>query len=322
MSTGSMGLPPGRGVLCSGNIVYDTLACVDAEPRWGACSFAEKIEYHAGGNGANTSIVLGTIGIPVRILGAVGRDAQGEFVLDALCRAGVDVGVIDRVDAPTAATVVIVNGAGDRKFLHRTGCSDLLFPEPINFSAAITAGMSHYHLASIFTLPQLRRHAGVTLERARAAGLVTSLDTNWDPSGRWMEDLASCLQHLDYIFMNEDEALMTTGCSGAADAASRLLQRGVGTAVMKLGARGCAIYTAREEVICPAFDVEVKDTTGAGDCFVAGFLAAVLQEAPLGEAGRFANAVAALSVQRVGGVSGVPPYAAIETWMRSAALKT
>ncbi len=316
-----MPLAPGRGVLCSGNIVYDTLACVDEEPRWGTCSFAQKIEYHVGGNGANTSIALATIGVPVRLLGLVGRDPQGQFALDTLCRAGVDVSAVRIVDAPTAATVVVVNAAGERKFLHRTGCSDEAFPEPIQFTPALTAGMSHYHLASIFTLPRLRTHASATLAGARAAGLVTSLDTNWDPKGAWMEDLEPCLAHLDFIFMNEDEALMTTGASEPASAAAHLLERGARTAVIKLGARGCAIYTGAQERVCPAFEVRAKDTTGAGDCFVAGFLAATLQNASLAEAGRFANAVAALSVQRIGGAAGVPPYSSIESWMRTAGLR-
>lgn len=72
------------------------------------------------------------------------------------------------VDAPTAASVVIVNAAGGRKFLHRIGSSDAAFPEPIDFTAAITA-VSHCHLASIFTLPLLRTHAATTLAHARAA---------------------------------------------------------------------------------------------------------------------------------------------------------
>src|SRR5581483_10136861 len=97
----------------------------------------------------------------------------------------------------TAASVVMVNSVGERKILHRLGASAAAFTEPLQFSPAITADMSHYHLASLFVLPNLREHAGETLCRARAAGLSTSLDTNWDPAGRWMKDLAPCLEHLD-----------------------------------------------------------------------------------------------------------------------------
>ncbi|MFI5338086.1 MAG: PfkB family carbohydrate kinase, partial [Opitutales bacterium] len=69
------------------------------------------------------------------------------------------------------------------------------------------------------------------------------------------------------------------------------------------------------------FEVEAKDTTGAGDCFVAGYLAALRQDAAPEKAGRFANAVAALSVERLGGAAGVVPSGEVERWMRQAQLR-
>ena len=190
------------------------------------------------------------------------------------------------------------------------------FSAPLEFPAALVAGMSHYHLASLFILPNFRPHAPATLARARAAGLTTSLDTNWDPRGLWMRDLAPCLPGLDFLFMNEDEARMVTGTSDAKEAAAAVLARGVKTAVLKLGPRGCAVYTGGCEILCPAFEVAVKDTTGAGDCFVAGFLAAHLRGASLAEAGLFANAVGAFSVQCVGASKGLRTYEETEKWIR------
>ena len=111
--------------------------------------------------------------------------------MDALTRAGVDTRAIAIFDAPTAATVGLVNGAGNRKFLHRPGVSAEAFPAPLEFPAALVEATSHYHLASLFILPNFRPHAPATLARARAAGLTTSLDTNWDPRGLWMRDLAA-----------------------------------------------------------------------------------------------------------------------------------
>jgi sugar/nucleoside kinase (ribokinase family) len=181
--------------------------------------------------------------------------------------------------------------------------------------------MSRYHMASLFILPRLRAHAPETLARARAAGLATSLDTNWDPQGRWLEDVRPCLPHLDLIFLNEDEARMVTGSATPEGAARCLLCAGARTAVIKLGPRGCAVYTNECEILSPAFDVDVKDTTGAGDCFVGGFLAALLDGASLAEAGRYANAVGALSVQHVGGASGIPDGVDVAEWMASATLR-
>lgn len=304
-----------KGVICSGAAIHDTVVRPVDDPQWGTTTIVDTIEPHVGGNAANTSIALATLGVPVRTVGAVGRDPHGEFVISALRRAGVLVDAISVVDAPTATTVALVNSSGARQFLHRPGASAAAFSAPLDFPAALLDGMAHYHLASLFILPNFRPHAPATLARARAAGLATSLDTNWDPRGIWMGDLAPCLPDLDYLFMNEDEARMATGAADPAAAAKKVLDLGARAAVIKLGPRGCGIYTAEGEVLCPAFDVPVKDTTGAGDCFVAGFLAARLRGADLYEAGRFANAVGAFSVQCVGAATGVKGFEETQSWM-------
>jgi sugar/nucleoside kinase (ribokinase family) len=296
------------GVICSGAIVVDVLVRPVERPEWGTTTFVETIETHPGGNGANTAVALARVGTPVRLLGAVGRDANGRYLLDALAQAGVDTSLVSLADDPTGATIVLVNGAGERKFLHAVGAGAEAFAEGIDFGPAATEGMSHYHLASPFILPKLRPRMAEVLAAARAAGLTTSLDTNWDPLGLWMETIGPCLPHLDFLFMNEDEARMLPG------AAAR-------TTVLKRGARGCAIYAGGREILCPAFDVPVVDTTGAGDCFAAGYLAAMLRGDGPEECGRFANAVAAQTVQRVGAAAAVPCREEIERWMATAAVR-
>ena len=306
------------GVLCSGSIVYDTLVQPVDGLHWGTTRFMDSIDYHVGGNGANTARALAMLGNPVRLLGAIGNDDHGRFILGELRESGVDAEQVRQVEGPTAATVVLVKESGDRQFLHRLGASEQAFREPVEFTRELCLGMSHYHLASLFILPHVRAHGPEMLRRARAAGLTTSLDTNWDAEGAWMRTLEPCLADLDILFMNEDEALHITGSSDPETGARVVLGRGVRTAVMKLSRRGCAIYTGRDEIVCPAFDVAAKDTTGAGDSFVAGFLTARLRGASWAEAGRFANAVGALSVQKLGAVAGVLPFEATQTWMRSA----
>lgn len=308
-----------RGVVCSGAILYDILVRPMEKLAWGTTTFVDSIEYHIGGNGANTAHALATLGVPTRLLGTVGCDPQGDLALQELRRAGVDIGAIERADAPTATTVVLVNLAGDRQFLHRLGASNRAFSEPVRFDASLIQGSIHYHMASLFLLPRLRLQAGDILAKARSLGLTTSMDTNWDAEGRWMRDLEPCLPHLDFLFMNEDEARMISGSSDPAVAASVVRSAGVRIAVMKLGRRGCAIYADDREIVCPGYAVEVKDTTGAGDCFVAGFLSSMLRGEDLADAGQFANAVGALNVQKIGAVAGVVSRAEVDKWIRSRA---
>lgn len=285
------------------------------ELHWGTTQFMEAIDYQVGGNGANTARALGILGNPVRLLGVIGNDNPGGFILQKLKESGVDVTDVSRVERPTAATVVLVNRAGERQFLHRMGASEEAFREPIEFTRETCTEMSHYHFASLPIMPNLPVNGPEILRRARMAGLTTSLDSNWDATGKWMRTLEPCLAHVDVLFLNEDEALHVTGSSDPKIGAKMVLDMGVRTAVMKLGERGCAIYTGTGEFICPAFEVAARDTTGAGDSFAAGFLTARQRGASWAEAGEFANAVAALSVQKLGAVAGVLSFDETQEWM-------
>jgi sugar/nucleoside kinase (ribokinase family) len=308
-------------VLCSGSINYDIVARPVEAPQWGTTTFVESLDYLLGGNGANTSVALATLGIPARLVGAIGCDEPGRYLLGRLQRAGVDASGVAKCSEPTSATIVMINGEGNRKFLNRPGSSGVAFAAPVEFDERLTAGMGHFHMASFFILPRLRHTAPETLRRARAAGLSTSLDTTWDPMGEWMKALAPCLEHLDFLFMNEDEARMVAGSEDPAEAAREVLSRGVRTAVMKLGGRGCALYTAAAEIRVPAFEVECVDTTGAGDSFVAGFLSVLLRGGTLAEAGRLGNAVGALVVGKVGAVTGLRGLGETVEWMGQAGVR-
>lgn len=305
------------GVLCCGNLVIDILVRPVDQFPWGTTTLVDSIEQHLGGNGASTSYTLGKLETSVRLIGMVGHDAFGDLAVSRLAGAGVDTAWIAQSSAPTATTVVLVDSSGNRMFLHRLGASGEAFAEPVEFTPKVTRGMSHFHLASVFGLPRLRPHTADLLRRAREAGLATSVDTQWDTLGRWMEDLAPCLPYTDLLFMNEDEARMLTGASDPARAAEVMQGHGARTVVLKLSARGCAVIGPGVAIECPAFDVPVVDTTGAGDCFAGAFLAALLRGRSYADAAKFANATGALVIQQLGAVEGVRAFDETEKWMRS-----
>ena len=310
--------PPPRGVLCSGNISLDILVRPVDDLSWGRTMWVESMEQQMGGNGSNTSYTLAMMGVPVRLLGMVGNDDFGEWIVAILKRAGVDLSALGRSRAPTTATTCLIDSKGERMFLHRLGSSREAFAEPIDFEAAARDGISHYHMANPFALPNLRRDPAAALRRARQAGLTTSFDTAWDARGEWMQVVGPCLPHVDLFFMNHDEARMLTGTAEPLEAARRLQDLGARDVVVKLGGRGCAIVT-REGMTCvPAFDVEVIDTTGAGDSFVGGFLAELYRASDYAAAARFANATGAFSVRSLGAVTGIRGYEETRAWMLSA----
>ncbi len=304
-----------KGVLCSGNVVADLLVHPVDQLTWGATTWVDTIGHSMGGNGANTSYALARLGVPVRLASVVGDDNYGDEMLAGLRSVGVDTNAIGRAWGASAATISLVRSDGNRLLLHKPGVNLHAMPEPLEFSPWLMQGVSRYHLANPFALPAFRPHAAESLRRAKAAGLATSADAAWDSQGRWMKEIGPCLPHVDLLFANEEEAHMLTGLTDPLEAARVLRQAGAGAVVIKLGPRGCAVVSRDEEFYSPAFKVEVTDTTGAGDCFVGGFLAATQRGLPLTEAAGFANAVGALSARRVGSVAGVLSWEETEEWM-------
>ncbi len=310
-----MATPRGR-VLCVGSIVLDILVRpVEALPPWGATLWVDSIDRHLGGNGAIAACALGILGTPVTLAGAVGGDDFGRYLLARLQSAGVDTSQVQvHNGVPTATTVGLVNGSSERLFLHVKGASDAADPDRIHFES-----FTHLHFGSIFQMARLRESACRLLVRARRAGLLTSVDTAWDSLGRWMDDFAPLCPLLDCLFVNRQEAHMLTGLEDPAQAARSFHERGVPVVVLKLGEQGCAVSTPESYIEVPGFRVPPVDTTGAGDVFCGGFLAARLRGASVVEAARFANGVAAHCVQRIGGTEGLVDYEKTLAWVRSRA---
>jgi len=308
---------PSGGAYCAGNIVLDVLIRpVESLPPWGATALVDSIAQHMGGNGANTAYALGKLDTPVKLAGCVGQDPFGEYVLARLRGVKVDVSQVRVLPGvQTATTAGLVNARGERLFYHVLGASNTVEPEQISFAPSVIGGLSYFHFGSIFNLPRMRSGAAGVLERARQAGLVTSLDTMWDTAGRWMEDIAPLCPLLDCLFLNQDEARMLAGSAEPAQVARCFTSRGVRMVVLKMAGQGCAICGAGEPMRVPAFSVPVVDTTGAGDCFCGGFLAALSRGWAAPEAARFACAVAAHSIQHIGGAEGLAGFQQTLAWM-------
>ena len=297
-------------IVVAGNLVEDILVRPVERIEYGFTVWVDSIEQHLGGNGANTAFTLATLGAPVRLRGAVGTDEFGDRVLARLRGAGVNIEGVDKMPLATATTVVLVAPDGSRSFLHAPGVSRQVFSAPGEFPE----GPGHFHLANIFSLPNMRRTGAETLARALAAGWTTSLDTGHDTRGEWMSVLEPCLPNIGMLFANEAEALKISGCADLRAASQLLLGRGVNTVVIKRGSNGCAVFDGKGELWARGFAVQTVDTTGAGDCFTGGFLASLHRGETSEEAARLANACGALSASRMGSVTGLRGYRETLQW--------
>jgi sugar/nucleoside kinase (ribokinase family) len=296
----------GRVVVC-GNIVFDILARPVEEVRWEATTLVQNVEQQLGGNAGSTSYTLGKLGIPVTVATLVGRDASADVILSRLQSAGVDLGLVQRVEAATSIALALIRGNGQRALLYQLGASaDDFLPFDLPQDAV------HFHLAAVFRMRHLRQIAPDLLKKAHEAGLRTSLDTQWDTEGEWMKVLAPSLPWTDYTLMNEDEARELTGHTDPEKAARVLRDLGARDIIIKLGGRGCWV----NGVEIPGHKVDVVDTTGAGDCFSGGFIAALQRGMTVEDAARFANAVGALAVGKMGATAGVLDWETTVSYLR------
>jgi sugar/nucleoside kinase (ribokinase family) len=251
-----------------------------------------------GSASAICAVGLARLGAPVAFLGVVGKDSWGEYCVQTMAKAGVDVSrVRHAADLKTGVTVSITS-PHDRALVSFLGSIGALRGEDVPDAAF--AGFDHLHVSSYFLQERLRPSLASVFARARAHGLTTSLDPGFDPSETWGRDLVETLREVDVFFPNEVELHGLTG-GLAGEEALRKLDNGRTQVVAKLGSAGCLALQDGRTVTVPAFRVEPVDTTGAGDSFDAGFLHAWLAGEPLRECLRWGAACGALSTRALGG---------------------
>jgi sugar/nucleoside kinase (ribokinase family) len=302
---------PDHDLVVLGDCNPDVLVLgTDVDPAFGQQEkLVDGISLVIGGSAAITAVAAARLGLRVALVAAVGADPAGAFMRDQLAAEGVDVRFVAvREDAPTGMTVALSRGA-DRAILTALGAVASLtaadVPEPL------LTGARHVHASSWFLLRDcLGPGLGALFSTARSAGVMTSLDTNWDPSGRWASpDLSAAIAQAGLLLPNEAEAVRLSGVADLPGAVSALVAAGP-RVVVKLGERGalCADGSVRYRVSLPP--VTPADTTGAGDCFNAGLIAGLLDGLDLPQAAALGCAAGALSTAAPGGTASAPDMAA------------
>jgi len=294
----------GDGVVCVGILVADVLARPVDDVPWGSLALVDEVVLRGGGCALNTASALVRLGVPASVVGRVGEDAFGDFLVGLLDERGVRSDCVVRdPTAPTSASVALVSGSGERTFLHAPGANAHVAAGDVD--RALLDRAACLHVAGALVLEALDGEpAAQLLEGARTLGLLTSLDTVWDASGRWSRAEPS-LPHLDVAMAGVEEARAISGEHDPPAIASWFRARGVGTVAVKMGAGGCFVSGEGFVGRVPAPGVTAVDGTGAGDAFAAGLLAGLLSGMPLEESARLACAAGALATTAMGAFEGV-----------------
>ena len=294
-------------VLSLGIYVIDVLGRpIDQFPEKGKLALFDELEIHTGGCANNTALALARLGVSAGAMGKIGTDAFGDLILQALTDNGVDATGIRRdADVSTSFTFVAIASDGERTFYHYIGANGELCEADLNWELIKTTKI--LHIAGALVMPRFDgAPMANVLRETKRLGITTSLDTAYDATGKWMETLEPCLHHVDIFMPSIVEAQQLTGLSECREIAQFLRNHySIQTIVIKMGENGSYISTPETEFSVPAYPVNVVDATGAGDAYVAGFLAGIIMGWDLEATGELASATGAACVTAIGTTAGI-----------------
>ncbi|HEX2856307.1 MAG TPA: ribokinase [Propionibacteriaceae bacterium] len=234
-------------LVVAGSLNLDLVATTARLPRPGETVADGRFTRQAGGKGANQAAAAARLGGRVRMIGCVGTDAEGEFLLRELTTAGVDVSGVQRGEAATGTALILVDAAGENSIVVCPGANALLDPDAVDLGDAALLVQLETPLPTVERLVQ------------RATGLVV---LNAAPARELPDPL---IERADLVVVNEDEY------------AAMPQLRGARRVVVTLGADGAALYERGTLLLqVPGVPARVVNTVGAGDAFTAALTLALL----------------------------------------------
>lgn len=307
-------------VACIGIFVADCIAkTVDKIPERGKLGLIDSLKLYTGGCAMNAGVDMKKLGANVALLGMVGNDGFGSFMLEEVKRLGMSTeGIKISDEYATSASAVLVDGGGERTFLHSLGANAHFTDTDVNFDVIRDAKV--VFVAGTMLMPNFDGEpCARVLKKCKEMGKITVLDSAWDDTGRWMDVLRPCMPYIDYFIPSIDEARMfAEGREDVKDIADYFFDLGAKHVAIKVGKDGCYVRETKESegITMPTYlGIKPADTTGAGDSFCSGFLYGLTHGMSMTESAQFANAVATHCVMEVGASTGIRPYAEIIKFM-------
>ncbi|ETA49961.1 ribokinase [Ponticoccus alexandrii] len=278
-----------------GNAALDETLAVDDFPRPGASIFGASLSRDLGGKGLNQAVAMARTGLPCVFVAAVGQDARGREIADRLAREPLTTRLTQLTGVATDASTILMAAAGENAVITTREAASALSP------GQAVGGLAGSAPGDLLVL-QGNLSAGTTgalLREARGRGMTTAM--NPSPLQPYFAPLWPLV---DMAFVNEGEAEALGGTG-------HLLEQGVQSVVLTLGAAGAALITAKGQTRVAAVPCTVRDTTGAGDCFMATALASAALRGVALDATALTHATraAAHTVARPGTVAAFPTEA-------------
>ncbi|WP_432708016.1 carbohydrate kinase family protein [Pedobacter sp.] len=256
------------------DLCIDILIDAQVKPAYGQVEqLADQYAIDLGGSVGIFASQIAKLGGSIGVISKIGDDPQGRIILESLEKAGVDLSLVEIIPDEQTPMGLNLSCKGDRAMLTYLGTLKLI--EPSVFTPLLVDRASHWHIGSYFLLNNLIPYWPGWIKTLKEAGVTVSLDTNWDPDGDWTR-VQEILPLIDVFLPNEAEALAISGKANLLEA-GQFLSTQCPLVVIKRGGEGALLF-AENEVIdfkIPAdllVNLNIVDTTGAGDNFDAGFI--------------------------------------------------
>jgi ribokinase len=290
---------PKYDVLVIGSLNTDLVVRAPHFPQPGETISGGDLQIIPGGKGANQAVAAARQGTSVAMLGRVGKDSFGPFLLDSLKSNSVDTTHVLADASATGTAIIVVDANGQNSIVLSAGANGKVSTKDIDaldIEAKILLLQLEIPLETVIHAAQWGKQKGmiVILNPAPARELPDQLIAN-----------------VDYILPNETELNLLTGVSvtdaaSAEQAARILITRGARNVLVTLGAKGALLISSKQVIQVDAYKVDVVDTTAAGDAFIGGFASALLRGVEIGEAVKYANACGALAATKFGAQPSLP----------------
>jgi sugar/nucleoside kinase (ribokinase family) len=307
------------GLLTIGLTTLDIVAHpIDALTHTERAIFIDGIACVPAGTAGGAAMVAAKLGVPTKIVGAVGDDLNGAYVRLGFESVGIDVSLlVTKPGERTSATLLAVESDGRRSSYHAPGAGVGAASDDTVVAAACASRFVHY--ASVGGAATDGGPGAELLRAAKAAGAVVTCDLI-GPRRSALDELKRLLPYVDYFMPSAAEATFLSGVDDLAAAAGLFRTLGAKACIIKNGGKGSYVSIAEEALNIPAHAIQPIDTTSCGDSYCAGFIAALAQGWPPLAACRFATATAALVAQGLGTLGKLESFAATEAAMRGMAL--
>lgn len=294
-------------IICVGHAALDRIYRIAGFPPTPSKVRALEHIESGGGMAANAAAAISTLGGKVELWSRVGGDDAGKRIRNGLQQAGVDVRYVETFDEGRSSTsAIIVDGSGERLIV---GTRDINMPAGTSWLPIERVNNAALILADLRWLEAVR----AVFARAKAANIPTILDA--DLGGR--DALTEILALTDYAIFSEAALADYLPDLDLKDRLDRIMLLGPRHAGVTRGDKG---YVWRDPFgggACDAFEVDVVDTTGAGDAFHGAFALALSEQRPIKECARFACAAAAMKCTRLGARGGLPDRRALDAFLHA-----